>query len=366
MKICVVTPNYGLSGVPLAQVRFARALARRGHEVDLLIGNNNGGHRFEPPEGVNTLLMGASTVRAMFVPLMQYLRKARPQVVFSAEDHLNTITLMAGILTGSKAKFSGSSRVTPYDTYSNKLFSKRWVLKQLARAVAWRADAQTCVSKDMVDQYRTIFPNSRHVNVYNIVQDADSQARMMADVDHPWLLDKKGPVLVAAGTLAPWKGFEYLIDAMQQVNHPGRPRLIIIGGGPDREALQEQIDKLQLGDVIDLVGFKVNPLSYFSRSDVFVLSSIVEGMPNVLVEAMMCGCTPVAANCPTGPRELLQDGRIGYLVETKNPTALARGIEQALDNPVPDEVLQQTVEPFTEDAVIGAHFRLLGLSEHPS
>ena len=64
----------------------------------------------------------------------------------SAEDHLNSIVLIAAIASGSKAKISCSSRVTPYDTYSSVLFTKRWFLKQVVRAFMWRADALTCVS----------------------------------------------------------------------------------------------------------------------------------------------------------------------------------------------------------------------------
>ncbi len=116
---------------------------------------------------------------------------------------------------------------------------------------------------------------------------------------------------------------------------------------------------------MQLVGYVENPLAYFRHAGVFVLSSLVEGMPNVLVEAMMCGCTPVATDCPTGPRELLQGGQIGYLVTPGQPAALASGIMTALDNPTPPDLLAKAILPFTEDAVIDRHFQLLGLSASP-
>lgn len=362
MKICVVTPRFAIAGVPLAQIRFARALADHGHQVELVIGYIDPQYELPAVPGVSVLMLNRKNVRGMFFPLTRYLMTAKPDVVFSAEDHLNTIVLLAAIASGSKAKISGSSRVTPFDTYSNILFSKRWILKQLARAVMSRADALTCVSLDMVEQYRQVFPSPPHVCVYNIVDDKHSRQRMQEPVDHPWLLDKETPVLVAAGRLAPWKGFADLIHAMKTLSARRKARLLILGDGPLRSELEALVTSLDLQGAIELLGYVENPLKFFARADVFVLSSYVEGLPNVLVEAMMCGCTPVSTDCPTGPREVLQEGKYGYLVPMRNPNALAAGIERALDNPIPPDCLADAVRPFEEKAVLDRHFKILGFA----
>jgi glycosyltransferase involved in cell wall biosynthesis len=337
-------------------------LAARGHVVELLIGHIHVGYVFEPPAGIKTKVLNCPNVRSMLWPLMRYLRTEKPDIVFSAEDHLNTLLLIAAVLMGSKAKISGSSRVTPFDTYSKAPFTKRWVLKHLTRAVMRRADALTCVSKDMVKQYQQVFASPPHVCVYNIVDDARSRGRLQEPVDHPWLANKSTPVLVAAGRLAPWKGFADLIEAMALLSSKRKVRLLIFGDGPLRTELQGLIDARGLDDVVQLVGYVENPLKYFARAEVFVLSSHVEGLPNVLVEAMMCGCTPVSTDCPTGPREVLQDGKYGYLVPIRNPQAMANGIEQALNAPIAKELLEEAIRPFAEKAVIDRHFEVLGLT----
>lgn len=363
MKIVIITPLFALSGVPLAQVRFARALSARGYLVELLIGHIHQEYTFVPPDGLKTTILNCQNVRSMLMPLVRYFQTEKPDVVFSAEDHLNTLVLIAAMIAGSKAKISGSSRVTPFDTYSSVPFSKRWVLKQFARAVMSRADALTCVSKEMVDQYRKVFDSPPHICVYNIVDDKHSRSRMSETVEHAWFVDKEMPVLVAAGRLAPWKGFSDLIEAIALLIDKRQTRLLILGDGPLRDELQELIDMRGLRDTVELVGYVENPLKYFARSDVFVLSSLVEGMPNVLVEAMMCGCTPVSTNCPTGPNELLQNGKYGYLVPMRDPAAMAAAIEQALDNPIPKKLLDEAVEPFEENRVIDRHFEVLGLHQ---
>ena len=363
MKISLITPRFAIAGVPLAQIRFARALVKRGHDVTLVIGYVAPEYELPLMPDVNLTVWNYPKVRGMLWSLVHYLRAEKPDVIFSAEDHLNTLVLIAAWLARSKAKISGSSRVTPFDTYSNTIFSKRWVLKQLARFVMRRTDALTCVSQDMVGQYRKVFASPPHVCVYNIVDDAYSRNRMREPVDHPWLCDKPMPVLVAAGRLASWKGFADLIEAVALLKGHRQFRLMILGDGPLRAALQNLIESRGLVDTVELLGYVENPLKYFARANVFVLSSLVEGMPNVLVEAMMCGCTPVSTDCPTGPRELLQDGKYGYLVPMRNPQAMAAAIERALDNPIPKELLDEAVAPFEENRVIDRHFEVLGLCE---
>lgn len=362
MKICVITPRFSLSGVPLAQIRFARALAASGHDVSLVIGHINQGYKLPELDGINVIILNKSRVIHILIPMIRYLKKENPDVIFSAEDHLNGIVLLAALISGSKAKISGSSRVTPFDTYSNIPFSKRWVLKQIMRVLMPRADVLTCVSQDMIKQYRQVFSTAPHICIYNIVDDKTSRLKMKEPVDHDWLADKKETVVVAAGRLAYWKGFEDLIHAMKELNKKRKARLIILGDGPLRGELESLILKLGLSNVVSLEGYVENPLKYFVHADVFALSSHVEGLPNVLVEAMMCGCTPVSTDCPTGPREVLQGGKYGFLVPVKDPIAMAAGIEKALESPIPTHLLREAIKPFSEHEVIKRHFEILGLT----
>lgn len=364
MKIAVILPTFTISGVPLAQIRFARALANQGHQVELVIGYINPDYVLPEIPEISVRHLNIRHARNLLFPLIAYFRRQAPDVVFSAEDQLNAIVLLAAKLSGSKAKVSCSSRVTPFDTYPDKLLHKGTVLKQLMKLVMSRADALTCVSKDMVDQYRTIFTPAPHVCVYNIVDDAGSRQRMLEPVDEPWLLMDDGvPVLVAAGRLAPWKGFDVLLLAMKELLKTRPARLLILGDGPSRPDLQKMIDDNSLQQSIKMPGYVANPLKYYRNASVFVLSSRVEGMPNVLVEAMMCGCTPVSTDCPTGPRELLDGGKYGYLVPMNDPLAMAQAIIKALDSPIAKPLLDEAVLPFAEQTVIQRHFDILGLGQ---
>jgi glycosyltransferase involved in cell wall biosynthesis len=229
------------------------------------------------------------------------------------------------------------------------------------RIVERRADALICVSRDMIKQYKTIFKNSRHICIYNVVKDRHSEERIAQSVDEPWLVNKTSPVIISAGRLAPEKGYLDLIRAVKELLKTQDIKLLMLGEGPMRKEIEELIIKEELSSNVKLLGFQSNPLKYYSKVDVFVLSSYVEGLPNVLVEAMMCGCTPVSTDCPTGPREVLQNEKYGYLVPMHDPKAMAEGIKKALDKPIDKKRLAEGVKAFTEDEVFSQYKKVLGL-----
>jgi glycosyltransferase involved in cell wall biosynthesis len=363
MKICVITPRWSIAGVALAQRRFAMALAGQGHEVDFIIGYKEEGLEVPHTPGPNMIVWNAQGVRHMLRPIMRYLTKARPDVVFSAEDHLNGAVMFAAMLTRSRAKISGSSRVPPSDSYSNRPFSKGWFRKLAMRAVMRRANALTCVSKDMVEAYRTYFPKGPHQAVYNIIADATASVRAAQPVDHEWFIQRDAPLVVSAGTLTGRKNYRMLINAVGELKKRGRfVRLAIFGEGYRRPELEALIAKHGIGDRTWMPGKVGNPLAYFARADVIALSSYAEGLPNVLVEGMVCGCTPVATNCPTGPREVIEEGHVGHLVAIDDVASMAGAIEAALARPASRDELDRATAPFREQAVIERHFALLGLA----
>ncbi|MEP0190209.1 MAG: glycosyltransferase, partial [Erythrobacter sp.] len=282
--------------------------------MDYVIGCVQSDVEVPQPEGSRLMVLSAPTVRAAFRPLCRYLREERPEIIFSAEDHLNAAVAIAAILTRSKVRISGSSRISPFDTYSDKPFSKGWVLKHLVRATAWRQNVMTCVSQGNLEQYRTVMPNITYHVAYNVVADAGVNALLSEPLaGDPWLPahTRAGnatdlPVVLAAGTLETWKGFDNLIRAIGLLCEAGRPtRLIVLGEGSQRSTLENLVAELGLGDFVRLPGREANPYRFFVRASAFALSSHIESFGNVLVEAMLAGATPVATDCPTGPREVL-------------------------------------------------------------
>lgn len=362
MKIILFAGTYGLSGVPIAQYRLAESLARVGYQVELVYGKVLENTNLPNDKKFRITVLNKNKVSFMLFDIMRILHKNKPDIIFSAGDHLNVVVLLAGILINSKAKFSCSSRVTPFDTYSNKIFTKSWLLKIIMKMVMYRADVLSCVSKDMVYQYKKIFRNSQHKAIYNIVKNKDTinkMEEMLNETEEMYF--KKKYTIIAAGMLEKWKRHSDVINAFSNIRYKENCNLLILGEGTQRKLLEKQIKILNLEKSVHLLGNITNPLKYFSRSNVFVLSSEVEGMPNALIEAMMCGCTPVSTDCPTGPREIIEKNYCGYLVPVGNLELMSKAMENAIEKPIHKQKLEEAVRPFEEGKVIKKHLEMLNL-----
>ena len=267
----------------------------------------------------------------------------------------------------SKSKISTSSRVTPIDTYknSNIIFSKGWFLKLLFPLVNWKVDVMTCVSRDMIGQYRKIFGTTKQSYVYNIVKTFDVNEKMRVKNNHKWFKNQKSELIVAAGSLEKWKGFDDLIEAIDILIKKNIDlKLVIFGSGKEKYNLKKLIVSKKLTKKILILNPVLNILKFFYNSDIFVLSSKVEGMPNVMIEAMMCGCTVVANNCPTGPREILNKNKYGYLSKVNNPKNLSENILKAIKKKIKIKSTSKVLKKFTAEEVVKKHFLLLSTEQN--
>jgi len=142
--------------------------------------------------------------------------------------------------------------------------------------------------------------------------------------------------IVSVGRLQQEKGQRYLIQALDELVHRrGLSQLLLwlIGNGRDEAALRRLIAERRLDQHVRWEGYQSNPMPYLKQAALFCLPSLFEGMPNALVEAMVAEVPVIATDCPSGPREILQDGQLGCLVPPADAPALARAIEDALRNP---------------------------------
>nr|WP_221269698.1 glycosyltransferase [Deinococcus budaensis] len=149
-----------------------------------------------------------------------------------------------------------------------------------------------------------------------------------------WMAQR--PTVLSAGRLSPEKGFDLLIEAHARLRAQGHPHeLLILGEGDERPNLEALARRLGVEGSVHLPGFVANPYPFMRQSAVYALPSRWEGFGLVLVEAMACGAPVVAADCPSGPAEILEGGRHGVLVPPEDSAAFARALGEVLgDEPL--------------------------------
>jgi glycosyltransferase involved in cell wall biosynthesis len=134
---------------------------------------------------------------------------------------------------------------------------------------------------------------------------------------------------------------------------------VILGEGRQRQPLEALVRELGLAADVCLPGFVADPYPQLARAALFVLSSRCEGLPVALIEALACGTPAVSTDCPSGPRELLQGGRVGALVPVGDIDALVAAMTVTLDTPPAAEVLRAAAAPYAVQAAAGAYLDAL-------
>ena len=200
----------------------------------------------------------------------------------------------------------------------------------------------------------------RIATIYNPVVTPELHARASEPPAHPWLEDGGPPVVVAAGHLEERKDFATLIRAFGRLNARRACRLVILGEGKQRQPLETLVTDLGLAGGVSLPGWVENPLALFARASLFVLSSVHEGLPTVLIEALACGCPCVSTDCPAGPAEILQRGSFGPLVPVGDEAALAEAMDQVLQRPPDRNRLRQRGTDFSSQKAGDAYEQLIG------
>ena len=150
-----------------------------------------------------------------------------------------------------------------------------------------------------------------------------------------------------------------MLQAFAKVREKTEAKLLILGIGSQEASLRMLAHELGLENDIDFLGFARNPYPYMRAADILVQSSRWEGFGIALVEAMACGTPVVSTDCPSGPREILADGKFGKLVQPQDPDGLADAILKTLERPLAAELLVERAKEFSVEKSAAAYYALI-------
>ncbi|MDQ8755447.1 glycosyltransferase [Sphingosinicella sp. LHD-64] len=290
---------------------------------------------YAPPEWlpVHRLDSGGGLVRSAR-RLRALVGETRPDLVLSFLTRSNVAACLA--TAGRDVPFAISERVNTSAHLPRNISGR--VSRTLVRRAYPRARRVIAVSEGVAEDLSANFGVARaRVRVLANPVDGDL---IRARAQEPDSLPVDGPYVVAMGRLVPNKNFALLIDAFADAAVPGK--LVILGEGPERDALERRIAARNLGGRVLLPGFLDNPFPLIAGADCYVLPSNAEGFPNGLVEAMALGLPVISTDCPSGPSEILAErprggltgldcAAHGLLVPCDDHAALAEGLRRYQD-----------------------------------
>ncbi len=351
-RIAVFISFSGDGGVERMVTNLAAALVAAGYPVDMVLVRAEGGHVGSIPQGVRLVNLGARHTLTSLPGLIRYLRANRPAVLLAAKDRAIKVAVLARSLARVPTRIVGRLGTTLSAALEGRSWLKRQVWYASMRAFYRWADAIVAVSGGVAKDVLNItgLPRERMHIIRNPVVSPQMLDLARERSTHPWLSERRGVVILGVGRLTRQKDFSTLIRAFARLRRERPCRLIVLGEGRDRAKLESLVKQLGVAADVSLPGFAPNPYSYMARCDLFVLSSAWEGSPNTLTEALALGVPVVATDCPSGPREILQDGRYGKLVPVGDVAALTQAMRATLDDPPPPARLKEAVREYTVEA----------------
>lgn len=285
--------------------------------------------------------------------LARAYERDRPDIVLGFMDYANLIAVLARRLSRAKPRvlLTEHNHASIDLKYMPRSRGLRWAIPRLYP----KSDGVVCVSRGVADDLVVNFgvPREKTTVVYNPVDIDFISSAANEDVDHPWFAYKERPIFIAVGRLTVQKGFPHLLRAFAQVTTRFPCRLIILGDGSERGALVALARKLGIEQDVDFLGFQRRTFRLVGHADIFVLSSLWEGLGMAIIEAMACGTPVISTRCPSGPDEIITDEVNGLLVPVADEGALAGAMLRLLKDKRLAAKLAQAGRRRAEDFAVG-------------
>ena len=378
-------------------LHLARSFTQLGRRVDLLLFRNEGPYADSVPESVQVFELESGTdlggrllaaradpagigvlLKPVLLPLKvdssirhinalkRYLDSQQPDIVISALTYTNLVALWAKKLSRAQTPVVVSERIALSVHRQNEARRHRWcwrwqyVLPMVRRTYQFAGGIVAVsdgVANDLVAN--AYIDRNAITTIYNPVVDNTISELAAEPLKHSWFGPGQPPVILGVGRLTPQKDFQTLLRAFARVRGERNIRLLILGEGRQRAELAALAQELGVAVDVDMPGFVDNPYQYMARASVFALTSLYEGLPGALIQALACGCPVVSTNCPGGSAEILEGEKYGRLVPVQHDSKLADAICSTLDSPPDREQLKARAAVFSTEQATTNYLNLI-------
>lgn len=334
-RVFFIIPSLAEGGAEKVISILLRHLSQRKFCCSLLLFEKTGNYLKEIPPDVRIYDLKKKNRLSFFklvLKMAEIVKKEKPNVVISFLEYTNLVCLLARRLVfQNQTKWVISERSLPAAALCSQrmYFLKAKLHNLLDRSADLVIVNSESTREELIKNFGV--KEEKIKTISNPVEIEKIQLHCKKIPSHVWYSENI-PILISVGRLSKPKGYPYLLTAFSEVLKEIECRLIILGEGEIRDELEILINRLGIKKNVNLLGFISNPYPYIAHSDIFVLPSLWEGLPNALLEAMALGKPVIATNCSKAVEEIIKNEENGFLVPPHDIFALKNTICRLLKN----------------------------------
>lgn len=359
-RIAMLLPDLRGGGAERVGIDLANEFVRRALSVDMLLMRAEGDLFSQLDNRVRVVNLNASRTRNALAPIYSYLRTERPSALIANMWPLTVLAPVARQFSRSCCKILVVEHAAISQQYEEwGSFHKHALSASLALGVRL-ADERAGVSQGVAEDLARLahFPKEKIATLYNPIPiQTNVSEHALAYANNIWGCPK-GRRVIAVGSLKKQKNHAMLLRAFCAMDDD-QAFLLILGQGSLEVELRALAVELGIAERVRFAGFHHDPTPFYRSADLFVLSSDYEGFGNVIVEALGQGIPVVSTECPSGPSEILQNGRYGALVPIGDVNALANAMQDMLSRQHDTQALKRRAHDFSVDKAANAYLDLL-------
>ncbi len=360
-KVLFILQDFSGGGAERVFINIANGYYELGHHVTFILGQKSGVYFDAINKNIEIQDIKARTIFSYIQRLIAVFKKTDYTHIFTASDNISIAAVIAKKIAFNKSCLICTLHYNlPFILSTLPLKNKLWVTFTNKYIIA-KANKMVAVSNGVAEGFReAIKKQVPHLSViYNPVFDNGIYAKSKEPIEESLFKNGK-TTLINIGRLIEQKNKPLLLHSFAKVKkQEPNIQLVILGEGSLLNSLKKLAQDLQISEDVYFLGFKQNPYKYLANSHLFVLSSFFEGLPTVIIEALAIGTNVVSTNCKSGPFEILEAGKNGWLSGVNNSDSLAEKIMEALSAPKPANQLIEAAQKYHNANIITKYNDLL-------
>jgi len=361
-KVLFILQDFARGGAERVFVNIANGLFDMGISVKFIVGKKTGTYIEFLNPAIKITEINTDNLLQALKALPKILVNEEYTHIFTASDKFSVAAVVIKKLFRLKSKIIPTLHYDlPYQISILPLLNQLY-LTLTNRFIISKADTIVAVSNGVRKGFQKIAKRNveQLITIYNpVFNEGILNASCESVEEQIFFNNYKTLISIGKLTNIP-KNQELLIKAFYILcKTQNNLQLIFLGEGGDKDRYIELTKNLGVADKVHFLGFKTNPYKYIVQSDLLVLSSDTEGFGNVIVEALALGVNVVSTDCPSGPKEILENGKYGFLSPVNDPIKLAEAIEKALKHPIDSNILKCYAQKFSSSNIIEKYFKLL-------